>query len=65
MGFTHETVSINGQFCILAAFQDISDRKRTELDLIAAIEGAMQDSSWLSQKIMDRMAALRELQGRN
>ena len=54
-----ETVSINGQFCILAAFQDISERKRTELDLIAAIEGAMQDSSWLSQKIMDRMAAVR------
>jgi PAS domain S-box-containing protein len=54
-----ETVSINGQFCIVAAFQDISDRKRTELDLIAAIEGAMQDSSWLSQKIMDRLAALR------
>ena len=54
-----ETVTINGQYCILAAFQDISDRKRTELDLVAAIEGAMQDSSWLSQKIMDRMAALR------
>ena len=54
-----ETVTINGQFCILAAFQDISERKRTELDLIAAIEGAMQDSSWLSQKIMDRLAALR------
>ena len=54
-----ETVSINGQYCILAALQDISDRKRTELDLIAAIEGAMQDSTWLSQKIMDRLAALR------
>ncbi|MBA2934527.1 PAS domain S-box protein [Sphingomonas sp. CGMCC 1.13654] len=54
-----ETVTINGQYCILSAFQDISDRKRTELDLIAAIEGAMQDSSWLSQKIMDRLAALR------
>ena len=54
-----ETVTINGQYCILAAFQDISERKRTELDLIAAIEGAMQDSSWLSQKIMDRLAALR------
>jgi PAS domain S-box-containing protein len=54
-----ETVTINGQYCILAAFQDISDRKRTELDLIAAIEGAMQDSSWLSRKIMDRLAALR------
>jgi PAS domain S-box-containing protein len=55
-----ETVMINGQYCILAAFQDISDRKRTELDLIAAIEGAMQDSTWLSQKIMDRLAALRD-----
>ncbi|MDQ2762392.1 MAG: helix-turn-helix transcriptional regulator [Pseudomonadota bacterium] len=54
-----ETVTINGQRCILAAFQDISERKRTELDLIAAIEGAMQDSSWLSHKIMDRLAALR------
>lgn len=54
-----ETVTINGQYCILAAFQDISERKRTELDLIAAIEGAMQDSSWLSHKIMDRLAALR------
>jgi PAS domain S-box-containing protein len=54
-----ETVTINGQYCILGAFQDISDRKRTELDLIAAIEGAMQDSTWLSQKIMDRLAALR------
>ncbi|WP_419826677.1 PAS domain S-box protein [Sphingomonas sp.] len=54
-----ETVTINSQHCILAALQDISERKRTELDLIAAIEGAMQDSSWLSQKIMDRLAALR------
>ena len=54
-----ETVTINGQYCLLGAFQDISARKRTELDLIAAIEGAMQDSTWLSQKIMDRLAALR------
>lgn len=54
-----ETVTINDQYCILSAFQDISDRKRTELDLIAAIEGAMQDSTWLSGKIMDRLAALR------
>ena len=54
-----ETVTINDQYCILSAFQDISDRKRIELDLVAAIEGAMQDSSWLSGKIMDRLAALR------
>ena len=54
-----DTVTINGQYCLLSAFQDITARKQTELDLIAAIEGAMRDSSWLSQNIMDRLAALR------
>ena len=58
-----ETVTIHGQLCILSAFQDISDRKRTEFELITAIEAAMQDSSWLSRKIMDKLAALRGPQG--
>ncbi len=57
-----ETVTINGQLCILSVFQDISERKRTELELITAIEAAMQDSSWLSRNIMDRLAALRSSQ---
>ena len=54
-----ETVTINGQLCILSVFQDISDRKRTELELITAIEAAMQDSSWLSRNILDKLGALR------
>ena len=54
-----ETVTINGQLCILSVFQDISDRKRTEVELISAIEAAMQDTSWLSRNIMDKLAALR------
>ena len=57
-----ETVSINGQPCILSVFQDISERKRTEVELITAIEAAMQDTSWLSRNIMDRLAALRSPQ---
>ena len=57
-----ETVTINGQLCILSVFQDISERKRTELELITAIEAAMQDSSWLSRNIMDKLAALRSTQ---
>ena len=57
-----ETVTINGQLCILSAFQDISERKRTELELITAIEAAMQDSTWLSRNIMDKLAALRSSQ---
>lgn len=54
-----ETATLRGEPCVMAVFQDITDRKRTETELITAIEGAMQDSSWLSRKIMDRLAALR------
>ena len=58
-----ESVTINGEICVLAAFQDIRDRKRTEVELVTAIEAAMQDTTWLSQKIMDKLAALRSPQG--
>ena len=57
-----ETVTINGQLCILSVFQDISERKRTEVELITAIEAAMRDSTWLSRNIMDKLAALRSSQ---
>ena len=57
-----ETVTINGQLCILSVFQDISERKRTEMELITAIEAAMRDSTWLSRNIMDKLAALRSSQ---
>ena len=54
-----ETATLRGETCVMSVFQDISDRKRTELELITAIEAAMQDSSWLSRKIMDKLASLR------
>ena len=54
-----ETATLRGEPCVMSVFQDISDRKRTELELITAIEAAMQDSSWLSRKIMDKLASLR------
>ena len=54
-----ETATLRGEPCVMAVFQDITERKRTETELIAAIEAAMQDSSWLSRKIMDKLAQLR------
>lgn len=54
-----ETVTIHGELCVLSVLQDISERKKTEVELITAIEAAMQDSTWLSHKIMDKLAALR------
>lgn len=40
-------------------FQDITDRKRTETDLITAIEAVMQDASWFSRSIIDKLDTLR------
>ena len=54
-----ETATLRGEPCVMSVFQDISDRKRTEMELITAIEAAMQDTSWLTRKIMDKLASLR------
>jgi PAS domain S-box-containing protein len=58
-----ETVSINDQPCILCAFQDITDRKRSESELVAAIEAALADTAWFSRGVMEKLAALRQLSG--
>jgi PAS domain S-box-containing protein len=58
-----ETVSITDRPCILCAFQDITERKRTEGELVAAIEAAMADTAWFSRGVMEKLAALRQLSG--
>jgi DNA-binding NarL/FixJ family response regulator len=39
---------------------DITERKRSEEELIEAIEAVMQDTSWLSRTIVEKLAALRQ-----
>jgi PAS domain S-box-containing protein len=58
-----EMVTINDQACILSAFQDITERKRSETELVAAIEAAMSDTSWFSTGVIEKLAALRQLSG--
>jgi PAS domain S-box-containing protein len=53
-----ETVSINGESCMLTVMLDITERKQTELDLLAAIEAVMKDTSWFGQKIVEKLATL-------
>lgn len=53
------TVSIHGQECVLLVIQDITERKRSEVELIAAIEAVMQDTSWFSQTVIEKLASLR------
>jgi PAS domain S-box-containing protein len=50
-----ETVSINQQDCIMMAWLDITDRKRSEMELVSAIETVMQDASWFSKSLIEKL----------
>jgi PAS domain S-box-containing protein len=54
-----EKVSIHGKDRILLAWLDITDRKRSELELVQSIEAVMQDSSWFSRSLAEKLANVR------
>ncbi|WP_175845645.1 helix-turn-helix transcriptional regulator [Burkholderia arboris] len=54
-----DPVAIHGRDCLLVALLDISDRKRTEMELVYAIETAMQDASWFSRTLIEKLANVR------
>jgi PAS domain S-box-containing protein len=60
-----DTVSIHDQPCVLCVMQDITDRKRSEIELMAAIEAVMQDTSWFSRTVIEKLANLRQPHGSN
>ncbi|MES2339995.1 MAG: PAS domain S-box protein [Pseudomonadota bacterium] len=54
-----EAIRLGDDVCVLWAFQDITQRKATEVELVQAIEAVMKDTSWFSRSIMDKLARLR------
>jgi PAS domain S-box-containing protein len=54
-----DTVDIGGQECVLLAVHDITQRKRSEQDIVAAIEEVMKDTSWFTNVVLDKLAHLR------
>jgi PAS domain S-box-containing protein len=54
-----EPVVIQNEACILCVVQDITEHKRSEMDLIAAIEAVMKDTSWFSRTVMEKLAQIR------
>ncbi|MBB5728666.1 PAS domain S-box protein [Sphingomonas prati] len=58
-----ERISVDGAPCVLWLYQDISTRRRGELELVEAIEAVMKDANWLSRSIMDKLATLRNPRG--
>jgi PAS domain S-box-containing protein len=53
-----ETVAIHDEPCLLTVMLDITERKQTEAELLAAITSVMQDTSWFGQKIVEKLANL-------
>ncbi len=54
-----EIVTIAEERCVLSVLQDITERKRSEAELFEAIEAVMQDTSWFSRTIIEKLARLR------
>lgn len=54
-----EAVTIQGRPCALWAMQDVTERRRSEAELAAAIEAVMRDTSWFSRTVLEKLARLR------
>ena len=55
-----EQVHVFGQSCAVLAFQDVTDRRRSEAELFEAIETVMEDTTWFTQSVIEKLAALRK-----
>lgn len=54
-----ELVVVNDKRCVLLALVDITTQKRTEAELYTAIDTVMQDASWLTRTIVDKLSSVR------
>ena len=60
-----EAVTIDGQPCVLVVAQDVSDRRRSEAEVVTAIEAVMHDTTWFSHVVLEKLARLRRPEGPN
>src|SRR6195952_5094023 len=56
-----DTVNIDDDGCYLLVLMDITERKRTELELVAAIEEVMKDASWFSRTLIEKLANVKNV----
>ena len=57
-----EAVTLQDEACALFVIQDISERKRSETELVNAMEAVMKDASWFSRTVMEKLAQVRRPQ---
>jgi PAS domain S-box-containing protein len=56
-----DTVNIQDNPCYLLVLMDITERKRTELELVSAIEEVMKDASWFSHTLIEKLANVKSV----
>lgn len=56
-----DTVNIQDTVCYLLVLMDITERKHTELELVAAIEEVMKDASWFSRTLIEKLANVKKI----
>lgn len=54
-----ETVTFGRESRVLCTLQDISERVRSETELVRAIEAAVTDATWFSRGVLEKLATLR------
>lgn len=54
-----ETIAIGDQTCVLCMFHDVTSWKRTETDLVEAINLALEDPTWFSRSVATKVRAVR------
>jgi PAS domain S-box-containing protein len=58
-----ERVHAFGQPCVLLALQDVTERRRNEVQLFQALEAVMKDTSWFSRTVIEKLAVVRSPTG--
>jgi PAS domain S-box-containing protein len=54
-----EKFDLRGKPCALVVIEDITDRMRTEADLMLAVDEVMQNTSWFSRTLIEKLANIK------
>lgn len=58
-----EAMVLREQRCVLSVLQDVTRQRRTDGDVIAALEIVMRDASWFGRAVMEKLVQVRRQNG--
>lgn len=53
-------VTIDERQCVLGVVRDVAERKRSDAQLVAALDAALRDASWFSRTVVEKLAQIRQ-----